>query len=185
MKNALKDSRFPILIGFFLIGLDFFTKWIANIALPVQQTIHTSISFWKWHLTYNRGYHYIFGEIGNFRLVQSLGLIAVLILIGLMVKNRAELPKNDVNRHLFAGYIALLMGATGNPWETVVLGRVTDFFVFTPLPWPSNLADQYINIAIYVLLPIWLVISFRDWRRERQAKQADDSEYQTDSYKSP
>ena len=185
MISDIRESRIPIIGGFVLLGLDFLAKWIANVALPVQETVNTALSFWKWYLTYNRGYHYIFGEMANFRLVQSLGLIAVIVLIGMMVKKRAELPSGDINRKLFAGYIALLIGATGNPWETLVLGRVTDFFVFTPLPWPSNLADQYINIAIYILLPIWVVISVIEWRQEKQARQSEMNSHQTESHKSP
>lgn len=185
MFADIRESRIPIFGGFVLLGLDFLTKWIANITLPVQDTVNTALSFWKWYLTYNRGYHYIFGEMANFRLIQSLGLIAVIVLIGMMIRKRADLAPGDINRKLFAGYIALLIGATGNPWETLVLGRVTDFFVFTPLPWPSNLADQYINIAIYILLPIWVVISYLEWRQEKNTRQTKMSSPQTESQKSP
>ncbi|MBD3274584.1 MAG: hypothetical protein GF372_04700 [Candidatus Marinimicrobia bacterium] len=170
MIQAIKESRMPLIIGVILLGIDSLTKYIANVALPVERAIETALPFWKWFLTYNEGYHYIFGEMAHFRLTQTLGLVAVLILIGIMIKNRTELPETDPNRRLFGVYISLLIGATGNPWETLFLGRVTDFFIFTPLPWPSNLADQYINIAIYIFLPIWLYISFKEWRAEKKAK---------------
>lgn len=185
MIEQIKESRWPIGIGVILLGFDFFTKWLANVNLTIQETVHTGFSYLKWYLTYNRGYHYIFGEMANFRLIQSLGLVAVLVLIGLMVKKRYELPAGDPNRRLFTGYIALLIGATGNPWETLVLGRVTDFFVFTPLPWPSNLADQYINIAIYILLPIWVIVSVREWLQERRAGQTDPGSQPSESQESP
>jgi len=185
MIEQLKHSRWPIGIGLVLLAVDFFTKWIANVKLPLQEPVQSGVSYLHWYLTYNRGYHYIFGEMTNFRLIQSLGLIAVLVLIGLMVRKRFELPESDPNRRLFTGYIVLLIGATGNPWETLILGRVTDFFVFTPLPWPSNLADQYINIAIYILLPIWIIISIREWLQEKKAGGSNPGTQPSESQESP
>lgn len=170
MINRLKQSKIPLSIGLVLLGIDALTKWIANVALPFEQPVETVLPFWKWYRTFNEGYHYIFGEMAHFRVTQTLGLIAVLVLIGIMTKQRTELQKGDPNRRLFGAYITLLIGATGNPWETLFFGRVTDFFVFTPLPWPSNMADQYINLAIYIFLPIWLFISFREWREEKKAQ---------------
>jgi len=166
--KVLKESKIPILIGFLLLGLDFLTKWIANISLPVESPVGTALPFWKWYLTYNEGYHYIFGQLGHFRIVQTIGLVAVLILIWIMAKQRVSLAAGNPHRTLFGIYISLLIGATGNPWETLVLGKVTDYFIFTPLPWPSNLADQYINLAIYVFMPIWIYLSIRESRREKR-----------------
>lgn len=174
MIQKFKYSLGSILTGIFLFALDWGTKWWANTNLPYQRPVHTWTSLWTWYRTFNKGYHYLFGELQHFRLTQTLGLIAVIILIYMMVGRKADLSKNDPNRRIFGGYIALLIGAIGNPLETLVFGRVTDFFVFSPLPWPSNLADQYINLAIYVLLPIWLIIAFREWRAKKKA--GDDEE---------
>ncbi len=175
MWNVIKQSKLPILAGVILLGIDSLTKWIANISLPVEQPVNTVLPFWKWYLTYNEGYHYIFGEIGNFRLIQMVGLVAVIVLIYLMAKQRTTVPREQSHYKLFGVFIALLIGATGNPFETLLLGRVTDFFIFTPLPWPSNIADQYINLAIYVCIPLWLIFSFRELRREkRKAEQGMD-----------
>lgn len=181
MVKVLKESKIPILLGFLLLGIDFLTKWIANISLPLETPVSTALPFWKWYLTYNRGYHYIFGHLGHFQLVQTIGLLAVLVLIWIMAKQRASLAKGNPHRFLFGIYICLLIGATGNPWETLVLGRVTDYFIFTPLPWPSNLADQYINLAIYIFMPIWIILSFRESRKEKREK---DSKLQTSAMES-
>jgi len=174
MIEKVKQSLLPIGSGVFLLAIDAVTKWIANATLPVDTTVNTGLSFWKWRLTYNTGYHYLFGEIAHFRVVQTIGMIAVLVLVGVMVKQRSELDTADPNRKLFGVYIALLIGAMGNPLETLIFGRVTDYFIFTPLPWPSNVADQYINLAIYVFLPIWLYISYREWRQEKKAEKPSD-----------
>ncbi|HKJ69256.1 MAG TPA: signal peptidase II [bacterium] len=170
MMSVLKQSKIPILIGFLLLGIDFLTKWIANITLSVESTVDTALPFWNWYLTYNEGYHYIFGELAHFRITQTVGLIAVIVLIWIMARQRADLRAGSAHRVLFGIYISLLIGATGNPWETLVLGRVTDYFIFTPLPWPSNLADQYINLAIYVFMPIWIVLSILESRRKKKAE---------------
>jgi len=173
MITVLKKSKIPILIGFALLGIDAITKWIANVSLPVEQPVSTTLPFWNWYLTYNEGYHYIFGELAHFRIIQTVGLIAVIGLIWIMAKQRSELPPGDAHHKLFGVYISLLIGATGNPWETLLLGRVTDYFVFTPLPWPSNLADQYINLAIYIFLPIWIILSILESRRKKKAENND------------
>ncbi len=173
MMKVLKQSKIPVFIGSLLLGIDFLTKWIANVVLSVESTVHTALPFWKWYLTYNEGYHYIFGELAHFRVTQTVGLIAVLVLIWIMARQRADLHPGNPHRVLFGIYISLLIGATGNPWETLVLGRVTDYFIFTPLPWPSNLADQYINLAIYVFMPLWIVLSIRESRKKKKAREED------------
>ena len=168
MKEAIKQSKWPLLLGLVFLGIDGLTKYLANVLLIPHHPVQTALPFWKWFLTYNEGYHYIFGEMEHFGLTQTVGLIAVSILIVMMVRQRSEMDRGDPMRKLFGGFIALLIGALGNPIETVTLGRVTDFFVFEPLPWPSNLADQYINLAIYIGLPIWLYLSYKEWRAEKQ-----------------
>ncbi len=181
MIRKFKYSLGSLLTGAGLFAFDWLTKWWANSHLPFQEPVHTWTSLWTWYRTYNKGYHYLFGEIQHFRLTQTLGLIAVIVLIYMMIDRRAELKKGDPSLHIFGAYIALLIGAIGNPMETLVFGRVTDFFVFTPLPWPSNLADQYINLAIYVLLPIWLIIAFRDWRAKKNSKEEEQTSESADT----
>ena len=178
MRDAIRQSRVPLLFGLLLLALDGFTKYLANMLLMPRHPVQTALPFWKWFLTYNEGYHYIFGELEYFGLTQALGLVAVSVLIVMMIRERRKMEWNDPMRKLFGGFIALLIGALGNPIETVTLGRVTDFFVFSPLPWPSNLADQYINLAIYVGLPIWLYLSFREWFAERRKQQSEGDEEQ-------
>ncbi len=58
--------------------------------------------------------------------------------------------------------IAFLIGALGNALEVVVLGRATDFFMLDPFPWPANLADQWVNVTIFALLPLSLWFSWKD-----------------------
>ena len=171
MIAKFRQSLGAISIGLGLFGLDWLTKWLANANLPFEQQVQAPLPYVTWFRTFNTGYHYLFGEISNFRLVQTLGLVAVLVLIYMMIDRRSELQSGDPSRTVFGAFVTLLIGATGNPFETLFFGRVTDFFVFRPLPWPSNLADQYINLAIYVLLPIWFYLSFREWREKKKAEE--------------
>lgn len=174
MFAKFKKSLGAISLGVGLFALDWGTKWLANSNLPFEQQTKSVLPYITWYRTFNTGYHYLFGELSNFRLIQVVGLIAVLILVYMMISRRTELHPGDPSRTVFGAYIALLIGATGNPFETLIFGRVTDFFVFKPLPWPSNLADQYINLAIYVLLPIWLYLSFREWRDKKHRKEEEE-----------
>jgi len=66
--------------------------------------------------------------------------------------------------------LSLMIGASGNVLEVLIKGRATDFFVFHPFPWPSNLCDQYINAIIYFMLPITIIKSFLDWRQSKKNK---------------
>jgi lipoprotein signal peptidase len=60
----------------------------------------------------------------------------------------------------------------GNVLEILFRGYATDFFIFRPFPWPSNICDQYINAILYIILPVIIIKSIIDHRREkRESKQ--------------
>jgi lipoprotein signal peptidase len=65
--------------------------------------------------------------------------------------------KNSFFKKLYAVILALTVGAGGNVVEILFTGKATDYFIFGPFPWPSNICDQYINGIIYIIMPVMLI----------------------------
>ena len=168
----MKIYRQPLfvayLIGAILLGIDFLTKGIANHFLPFQESVGTSLPFLSWFLTYNTGYHFIFGKIHNQQVWAICGIILVVALIFSLSRNLIKEKSSRSNIVILTAIIGFMIGAAGNVIEVLVRGRATDFFVFHPFPWPSNLCDQYINAIIYIMLPVTIIKSFIDWRKSKK-----------------
>ncbi len=153
--------------GIILLGIDFLSKYIANSRLPFEKTVSTIFSFLFFYRTYNTGYHFLFGPIKNHFIWALTGLIFVSILIFSLSKSILKENLNRGNRIIYSVILALTIGAMGNVLEILFWGRATDFFIFRPFPWPSNICDQYINGIIYIVLPIIIIKSIIDHRREK------------------
>ncbi len=161
------------IIGFILLNLDFIVKHLANKNLSFQELTTTPIPILNLYLTHNTGYHYIFGEISNHKLWAGFGIVMVIILIISLTRSIIH-EKTEFHKNIYAIILMLTIGAAGNVIEILTVGRATDFFMLVPFPWPSNLCDQYINIIIYVMLPIILINTFIEWIKTRKNEKNSD-----------
>lgn len=162
-----------IVLGLVLLAIDFTTKTVADTRLFLDVSVPTTIPFLSWHLAYNTGSHYLLGSIGEYvpyRLVMGVAAAGV---IGLSLYTVREIRsmKASLFRTIQWLLVAVLIGALGNAIEVVVRGRATDFFMIHPFPWPANLCDQYVNLAVFVLLPLSILSGWREASKEKQDKQ--------------
>jgi lipoprotein signal peptidase len=164
LKNITNRLGKACIWGLVLLIIDFITKWLANALLPYQESVATPLPFLLLYLTHNKGYHWIFGNIENQFLWAIVGLLIVSIMIFSLIRTIRRTPDPELNLLVI---LSLIIGAAGNVLEVLFFGRATDFFIFRPFPWPSNLCDQYINAVIYIMLPISLIKAFLDKRKEK------------------
>ena len=169
-----KSIQFLIIYiaGALLLAIDFAVKAIANKMLPYQESVATALPFLQWYRTHNTGYHFILGKIGNHQLWAIIGLFFVILLIGLLSRSFLRDRLSHSDRMIYMILIPLMIGASGNVLEVLIIGHATDYFVFRPLPWPSNISDQYINAIIYIMMPIMIIKSVLDNRRQKRAESA-------------
>jgi lipoprotein signal peptidase len=170
MNKRWKYLSIAIITGLVLLFIDLKVKSIANQQLALHQRVDTFIPVLDLYLTHNTGYHYIFGKIDNHQLWSLFGLAMGLILIASfsysLLKEKTEL----FFLKIYAVILALTIGAMGNVLEILFSGKATDFFIFHPFPWPSNICDQYINAIIYIIIPVVLIKYIINWIRERNKK---------------
>lgn len=154
-------------LGTGLLLIDFFTKYLANSILKFHQKTDSFINGLSFYLTHNTGYHYIFGEINNHTLWSIFGLgMLIFLLVSLTMSMLRE--KDGFFKKLYTVILVLTVGAGGNVLEILVTKKATDFFMVAPFPWPSNICDQYINIIIYVIMPIMLIKLLLDKFKKRK-----------------
>ncbi|PIS27152.1 MAG: hypothetical protein COT43_11955 [Candidatus Marinimicrobia bacterium CG08_land_8_20_14_0_20_45_22] len=163
-KNKLA-YLYPVFGGIGLLLIDIFVKSVANRLLPFQTRVETWIPFLHFFRTYNTGYHFIFGEIGNQQIWAYSGIILVIFLIFTLYRSLIKETYDRSGFVIFSIILSLTIGATGNVLEILFFHHATDFFIVSPFPWPSNICDQYINSIIFIMLPIFFIKSFRDKKR--------------------
>jgi len=168
MKSRKKHLSIAVIIGIFLIGVDFFSKFLANKMIPYHTSLDSQIPFLKFYLTHNTGYHYIFGKIDNHLLWALFGLTVGAILIGSMIYSLLKDKLNNFYIKIYSIVLTLTIGAMGNVIEILFTGKATDFFLIRPFPWPTNVCDQYINAILYIILPIILIRHLYIWIKEKK-----------------
>ncbi|HPC35605.1 MAG TPA: signal peptidase II [Candidatus Marinimicrobia bacterium] len=176
MKSYRKSLFIAYLVGTILLGIDFLTKSIANTQLPFQERVDTALPFLSWFLTYNTGYHFIFGNIANQKIWAIFGIALVAFLCFSLSRSLIKEKESRSNIVILSIILSLIIGAAGNVLEVLIKGHATDFFLFHPFPWPSNLCDQYINAIIYIMLPITIIKSILDWRQSKRKMKKSTSE---------
>lgn len=158
--------------GVILLIIDFLTKYLANSQLILEKPVKTLFPFLFLYLTHNTGYHFLFGVIRNHLLWAMIGLVFVVILIISISRSLLKEILDKGNRIIYTLVLSLTIGALGNVFEILFRGYATDFFIFRPFPWPSNICDQYINGILYIILPLLIIKSIRDHHQEKTFKQA-------------
>jgi lipoprotein signal peptidase len=153
--------------GVILLITDFLTKYLANSQLLFEKPIKTILPFLFFYLTHNTGYHFLFGAIRNQLLWAVSGLVFVVILVFSLSRSILKETLDKGNRIIYTIVLSLAIGALGNVFEILFRGYATDFFIFRPFPWPSNICDQYINGILYIMLPIMIIKSLLDHRKEK------------------
>ncbi len=152
-----------IVLGLALLALDAFLKMLADTRLPLDQVVATPLPFLVWRLTYNTGSHYLFGSVGQwvpYRMVMGIAAVAVVALVTMMAWDVHRASRSRLRTAQW-WLVAVLIGALGNALEVLTRGRATDYFMLRPFPWPANLCDQYVNAAMFVLLPLTLWFGWR------------------------
>ncbi len=153
-----------VTLGILLLAVDFTTKALADARLPLDQLLPTAVPFFSFRLTYNTGSHYLFGAIGDWLPYRAVMGVAAVAVVGMVVFIGRDLRRMGPGRvrTVYWLMIATLIGAMGNAIEVVLTGRATDWFMIHPFPWPANLADQFVNATVFVLLPLSLLFGWRD-----------------------
>jgi len=175
MKPKFKTVLTSVIIGVFLLLVDILSKSIVNRHLPFEKVQKTVFPFLNLYRTHNTGYHFIFGNINNHFLWALAGLVFVTILLVSLIHSLIKEDLDRANRFIYAAILSLTIGATGNILEILFIGYATDFFIFKPFPWPSNLCDQYINAILYIALPVIIIRSvIESVKRKRMSSSGKD-----------
>ena len=142
-----------LLLLFFLLFLDLFTKYLVEANLSPGEVVEVLPSFFNITLVYNPGAAFgIFGNLSDtLRRVclSSFSLLAVILLLKLFfVDSRGDALSR------FA-IVAVLGGALGNLVDRIRYDKVVDFLDFYCGPyhwWTFNIADSAISIGVSLLI---------------------------------
>jgi lipoprotein signal peptidase len=171
MNKAKRESIVVVAIGILLFALDWIVKLIAERSLTLGALpIPSPIPFISWYLSYNQGYHYIFGQMDAYRWIAAGSLVLAAGLAVYLIRWTRQMERGAPARKLVLIMATLLIGALSNPVEILVRGHATDFFRVTGFPWTANLCDQYVNLIVYVLTPILLIMLLKGWDRPRKTQ---------------
>lgn len=159
-------------IGIALLLLDLLVKYYANLKLPFQKVQQTFLPFLLLYRTHNTGYHYLFGPIENHFIWALAGMVFVFVLMASLIHTLVKEQLDHFNNTMYSLILTLTIGASGNVLEILLFGHATDYFIFKPFPWPSNLCDQYINGILYIALPVIIIKAIIDHRRGKKIPSA-------------
>lgn len=164
MRGLTKERVIVVAVGAALFALDWIVKAIAESSLALgAQPIQSPIPLISWYLSYNQGYHYIFGKMANYQWIAGASLVLASLATGYLLHWAGEMERGAPVRKVVLVMAALLIGALSNPTEILLRGHATDFFRVAGFPWTANLCDQYVNLIVYVLTPILMFMLFKGW----------------------
>ena len=139
-----------VLIFFFLIFLDLFSKFLEKNKLELNQSIELNNFF---DLVYVQNYGVSFGILSG--LISHWFLICIGLIVTLLVVYLMFISNKKSER---LAYFIIIIGAISNILDRTINTYVVDFISihYNELYWPAfNFADIYITIGI-----IMLIISF-------------------------
>ena len=169
MSKRTRERIAVVVIGIGLFALDWAVKGVAERSLTLgADPIPSPIPFISWYLSYNEGYHYIFGALGPYRWIAGASLALAAGMVVYLLHWAGEMAASAPARKVVLLMATLLVGALSNPVEILLRGHATDFFRVRGFPWTANLCDQYVNLIVYVLTPILLVMVWLGWDKPRQ-----------------
>jgi len=145
--------KYYLLIIAGVLILDRLTKWMVIQKIPLYSSVDVIPGFFRLTHLQNPGAAFsLFAESPS--PFKTTILVAVSVAALVIVARLLWLRRNDFNRTTLA--LALIMGgATGNLWDRLADGRVTDFldFYLGAHHWPPfNVADSAIVVGALLLL---------------------------------
>ncbi len=178
MRRLTLERIIVVAAGIALFALDWAAKAVAQQSLTLgADPVPSPVPLISWYLSYNKGYHYIFGQLGPYQWIAAASLILAVVTAGYLMHWAGELDRRAPVRSLVLAMSALLIGALSNPAEILLRGHATDFFRVSGFPWTANLCDQYVNLIVYVLTPVLVIMLWKGMDRPRGAvAQESDSE---------
>lgn len=169
MSKRTLERIAVIVIGIGLFALDWVVKTVAERSLVFGAPPTPSpIPLISWYLSYNEGYHYIFGALGAYRWIAGASLVLAAGMVAYLLHWAGQMHRTAPARKVVLVMATLLVGALSNPVEILLRGHATDFFRVRGFPWTANLCDQYVNLIVYVLTPILLVMVWRGLDKPRE-----------------
>ncbi len=149
-----------LLISFFAVALDQFTKFLVRGNLDIGQSITIINKFFYISYYENRGaaFSFLASKDYGILILSFVSIIAVPIIIYLAYKY------SDSFSRLLA-FALMLGGNIGNMLDRVFRGSVTDFFDFhfASYIYPTfNIADICLVVSVFIML---MTILFEDKRR--------------------
>jgi signal peptidase II len=175
ISKAHKGLRNPmtffwLFVAAVVIGLDAWTKYIANTQLVMFQPVEVT-AWLNWRLAHNPG--------AAFSLLANAGgwqrWFFTVLAVGVSVFLLSWLFKLERHQRLLPLALSLVLGgAIGNVIDRLVHGYVIDFIDVhvAGYHWPSfNIADSAITCGIILLL----IDAFRETLAERRAKQREEA----------
>jgi len=169
MSKRMLERIAVIGIGIVLFALDWTAKTVAERSLIYgAPPISSPIPLISWYLSYNEGYHYIFGALGPYRWIAGASLVLAVGMVVYLLHWAGQMDATASARKVVLVMATLLVGALSNPVEILLRGHATDFFRVRGFPWTANLCDQYVNLIVYVLTPILLVMIWRGGDKPRR-----------------
>lgn len=145
---SIRERKKLLLILFFILILDQFTKFLILKFIPENQSIVIIKNIFHLTLVKNTG-----AAFGIFRgahpFLTIISLIAIIIILT-HLRSPALLHKDKVNFKLKISLILILSGAMGNLIDRLRYGYIIDFLDFRI--WPVfNIADSSITIGAILL----------------------------------
>jgi lipoprotein signal peptidase len=169
MRKLTAERVIIVVIGVALFALDWAAKSLAERSLMLgAEPIPAPIPLISWYLSYNRGYHYIFGQMGPYQWIAGVSLVLAAGMVVYLLHWAGQIDRTSPVRKIVLAMSALLVGALSNPAEILLRGHATDFFRVKGFPWTANLCDQYVNLIVYVLTPILLFMILKGWDKPRE-----------------
>lgn len=145
LKNKKVGLFYIILTDIFL--LDFFSKWIIDKSLQLNETIRIIPNILSFEKVYNEGAAFSILQ-NNIELLIIISITTILYILGYFIKKHSEFS--------YANIVALACiagGAMGNLFDRITYSHVIDFIQLDFLNFPIfNLADIFINIGVIILI---------------------------------
>ena len=144
MINKIQTKLYFLLLSFFIILIDQFTKYF--VFYNYKKLINKNFLIIKLEFVKNYGAAFnIFS--GNRIFLSSISIVFSILLIYLILR------KNTLNNFDLLSYSFILGGTFGNGLDRILKGFVIDFINLDILNFPVfNIADMSINIGFIFLL---------------------------------
>lgn len=154
MKNKTLKQYYliGIIVSFFLVLLDQFTKGLAVDYLKDTEGVDIIAGIFKLEYVENRG-----AAFGMMQGQQTFFVISTTIVLIGVIYIYSRIPVDKKFHYLRACMIALSAGAVGNFIDRITMNYVVDFLYFELIDFPVfNVADIYVTVTMAIFLLLML-----------------------------